>query len=374
MEQAASPIASGKSLPIQAQLRLDLDQSWDVDVPFVEVPNAGTHLRLWPAARCFCNWLQTRGCAELGWKVARWPCLEGADAPHLLELGSGLGWLGLVIAKNLPGARLTLTDLPGEPTSSLKSNVLRAATALALPVAPAVHQLDWAEFVDAACAKPEGADAYVGKKPILPGILPCHTVFGTDLCWDKCTTVALASVLSFIARSALTPGGWPRVIYAHWNRSSAITSLLIDELVVRGLTVRVLHPPHFSPQPDGFLHQLLVQKPFRTNETCVGSSRFISKVDDSASTCLESSYLGSKGEGSLSTDACGLAAEHEQPLLADMPGTSVSANGVDDTDSWDELNFQLLFGEERDRFPDPCFFVFEVLASPCTDTQGDRLD
>lgn len=241
-------------------------------------------------------------------------------------------------------------------------------------VAPVVHQLDWAQFVEAAGAKPEAAAECLGIQPILPGILPCHTVFGTDLCWDKSTTVALASVLSFFACSAQTTGGWPRVIYAHWNRSSAITSSLIDELMARGLRVKVLHPLHFSPQPGGFLNQLLFQKPVRASVTCVESSWFASRGDDSASTCLGSSFVGSGTEGSLRTDACGLAAEHDQPFLADMLGTSVPPEGVDDADSWDEFNFQRLFEEERDRFPDPCFFIFEVQASPCTDTQGDRLD
>lgn len=374
MERPLSPIASGDTSLIQNKLELGLDQSWDVDVPFVEVPNAGTHLRLWPAARSFCNWLQTRGCAELGWNVARWPCLEGADAPHLLELGSGLGWLGLVIAKNLPGARMTLTDLPGEPTASLRATVLQAAASLALPVAPAVHQLDWNEFAEAECAKPECAGADLVRKPILPGTSPCHTVFGTDCCWDRYTTVALASVLSFSARSALTPSGWPRVIYAHWNRSSAITSLLIDELVARRVTVKVLHPLHFSPRPDGFLSQILLQEPCEACETHVESSRCGSKADDSVSTCVESSYPESRTEESLRTDDCGLRAQHEHTLWADRPGASVPADGVDEADDWDEFGFHFLFEEERDRFPDPTFFVFEVLASPCTDTSCNRLD
>ena len=194
----------------------------------------GTHLRLWPAAQSFSHWLQQQGCAELGWTV------ESPLDLNLLELGSGVGWLGMMVARNVPGAHVTLTDLPGQPVCRLQELVAQGTWNLS---APEVFALDWNDLIPRSERFSEPFSEPAQPAPeLVPGLADLHTVFGTDLCWDYATVMALAGVLTFFTRSASSAACRPRVIYGHWNRSSAITSLLIEKLLARGLQVKVLHP------------------------------------------------------------------------------------------------------------------------------------
>jgi len=344
----------------QVALEIQFELSWDLDVPCEQVPNAGTHKRLWPAATTFCKWLQWTGCMELGWNIAK----GSSDMTHLLELGSGLGWLGMVIAKNLPGAHLTLTDLPGEATSSLKAVVEKAAFSNLLPILPQVQQLDWADFAKEArgpVLEAPGSTAgafHARMHSNLHGSMPYCTVFGTDLCWDHLTTLSLAGVLGFFAKSALQTGGWPRVIYAHWNRSTRIIVMLLEQLREQCLEVRVLHPPGFSPKLGEPLEQALHQD---------SSGRHVPACLPDA--CVDSTASGSKSVESSSTGSDEFLADFkEQPMKqAPCPGEAESDEECD----WEAVASQWLFEDARDQFPDPIFFVFEILARPARDVLSE---
>ncbi|CAK0825458.1 unnamed protein product [Prorocentrum cordatum] len=254
-------------------LRPRPDQSWDLGVPRTECCSSleqrrsgtgTTHLKTWPGAQSFCRWLETSGgCAQLGWSAARLPSSVAPSGVRLLELGSGRGWLGTVLAKNLPGALLTLTDLP-EAMSQLRKDVSGAVTTCGSSAAPIVRSLDWE---DLACSDSGQSHlkSGLGSRPerarrrievAMPGALEYHTVFGTDLFWTEAGARCLAGALSCFAWSA-SPLGGPRVVFGHWNRSSSVTSFLVDELIAQGLSVKVLHPAGFHPRPGSFLHQLI---------------------------------------------------------------------------------------------------------------------
>lgn len=344
---------------------MKFEQGWDLHVPFCEArPNAGTHLRFWPASTSFCQWLQQTGCTELGWNIAKHSNFHSADALNLLELGSGLGWLGMVIAKNLPAARLTLTDLPGEATSNLVALVNKAASSNALPTVPQVQPLDWADFAEEACkpalglhgSTPHALDANVSSR--LRSNFPYHTVFGTDLCWDHPTTLHLSHVLGFFSKSALQRGGWPRVIYAHWNRSTRITASLLEQLREQGLTVKVLHPAGFFPKPGGLLEQALQHDVACVPDTCL--SHGSASLADAA--CMDSTTSGSKAVDYLSSSSDDFVRRCE-----DHPWSQAACPGDDEFDDecdWEAFAFQTLFEDAADSFPDPSFFVFEILAPP----------
>lgn len=329
--------------------------TWNLDIPCEAVPNAGTHQRLWPAATSFCRWLQETGCTELGWHAVQRPELQPPCPLRLLELGSGLGWLAMAILKNLPDVVVTLTDMPGRPTSDLKAVIEKAVALHFLSNMPEVHALDWSDFLEEAGKQSieakgfsaDGANIIKQLCPALRAAFSCHTVFGTDLCWDSRTTKCLASMLSFFAKVSLRDGGGPRVIYAHWNRSSRILSLLLDQLKELDTSIKVLHPRHYCGCLDKFLHQGSVQ--------C-------------SSTCLVHSSSDSNDVKCPSTTShtSGDKAEAFRPSKIACPDEL----GVDD---WETFISQSLFEDAADSFPEPIFFVFEILARPCSDVVGGSL-
>lgn len=334
-----------------------LDQSWDLHVPRSEScrspeqnnSSTGTHLRIWPCAHSFCRWLEASGgCAELGWAAARIPSPPVEDSIRLLELGSGRGWLGMVLAKNLPGARVTLTDLP-EATSQLRDVVSGAVSSGSIPIAPAVLSLDWKDLANVVSERSHSNTGF-GSCPeyarqrievVLPGAPQYHTVFGTDLCWTEYGARSLAGVLSCFAWSAV-PAGRPRVVLGHWNRSGAVTSSLVGELIAQGLAVRVVYPPglSFHPRPgEEFLYQLICQS--------------------SPMAGMENAASGSTTVDAAMPDSLGTVLEGRQSVAEDWT-----------QEDWEECIYHQLFEDASDSFPDPLFLVLEVVAARRTDWEA----
>lgn len=185
-------------------------------------------------------------------------------------------------------------------------------------------------------------------------MLPFDGVFGTDLCWNEATREALVMALTSFARAASGQGagGRPRVIYGHWNRSDAVTSSLVRDLLSKGCCLRVLHPLDWTPSPGGFLSELLSQG-LPPNEVFARSP--------------------------LLAAATKIVNQPKLSLSGECDSSSGGGCGAEDDEDYAAAMFQDIFeSEAQDVFPNPVFFVFEVLVPrmcfrcPVIDHDADR--
>jgi hypothetical protein len=150
------------------------------------VQHCNTGNRLWPAAATLADFLCDSLLAAAGSDATG----KGAEAPRplpdVIELGAGLGAVGLALAKK--GCRVVLTDQP-QMLPLLRRNVeaqFGGAVGWA-HCAPEVRALPWGE-----CS--EGAAAALGG---LPQKYPL--VIGSDLCYDDDAFAALRRTLEAVA-------------------------------------------------------------------------------------------------------------------------------------------------------------------------------
>jgi len=191
-----------------------------------------THLTLWPAAPRFAKWLEENSRAI------------GLDAPgaKILELGSGTGWLGCTLARNLSDAALVqLTEQP-DAVQELRdycNNFADQYSVKSLVVSPC----DWADFMPPAQATispqtmtQEGNAATNGWDFVL----------GSDLVWNRPT----CRDLPYAVLAALR-GGKPGCVayYAHWQRNAWALPQVLEGLHGLGLdTEWVNRPPADLPE------------------------------------------------------------------------------------------------------------------------------
>ncbi|CAE8589553.1 unnamed protein product [Polarella glacialis] len=302
----------------------------------------GTHTRRWPAAEAFARWLSQNAQQVLGWSQPR--------PLQLLELGSGRGWLGLVVARNLPLARLTLTDLP-EALPGLHAAV-EEATSSGLSCRPVICALDWltlkkqpeveeqvpcgwngqdvAKLLVAEQIKASPEEAVAQIQAQLRPEAPYDTVFGTDLCWDLFTCEALVLALSTFAMAASIAEG----------TSDAITGHLVGLLLQSGSGVRVLHPVGWRPSPGGFLSEILSQQ-LPPDQIFAEEPTALASTGDPKSSSASSAPRASPGN-----------------IDSDLDDN-------DNDEDYAAAMFDRIFPDDGPtHFPNPVFFVFEILAAP----------
>lgn len=171
------------------------------------------HNRAWPAATAFAHWLE-KNKNEVG-----------LDKPnvHILELGSGNGWLGCVLARNLPNVELIeLTDLP-HAVSDLEQGCQDFANQYSVRK-PNVSPLDWGELRRGVKQK----NAW-------------DVLLGSDLVWTRHAAACFPQTISILFESS-KPGA--RAYYAHWVRSPALVPILLQAFSDTGLDATWVNPPH----------------------------------------------------------------------------------------------------------------------------------
>lgn len=259
-----APKPLGYLEPLEPQWLLDLRRSDacgdGVATKAQQRAGAHTHVRLWPGSSCFGRWLvDGRGLAALGWDQR---------PPRLLELGSGRGLLAYALARALPGARVTMTDM-ADAMPQVGAELARAESqgwfvgrgGVAPESAVTCCALDWWSLrprndANAADQETRPLTCETARRNIeraLPGPEPHRDcVFGIDLCYEQPTSDALAAALSTFALAGLS-----RVVYGHWNRSMAITTELLRQLRRYGVGAHVLHPSGWAPSEKSPLNGLL---------------------------------------------------------------------------------------------------------------------
>jgi hypothetical protein len=169
--------------------------------------------RTWPAAVSFAHWLE-KNKNEVG-----------LDKPkvHILELGSGNGWLGCVLARNLPNLELIeLTDLP-YAVIDLEQDCHDFANKYSVKK-PHVSSLDWGELRCGVKQKNEW-----------------DILLGSDLVWTRTGAASFPETISILFESS-KPGA--KAYYAHWVRSPALVPVLLQAFSDTGLDATWVNPPH----------------------------------------------------------------------------------------------------------------------------------
>ena len=188
----------------------------------------------------------------------------GLDAPdvNILELGSGTGWMGMVVAQNVKRAGVVcLTEMEaGGALEWLSKNVARnEPAALWPPGRLVVEALDWTEFhVDDANvdASADGGGVRCSTSNGVVHALPWDVVVGSDLVYNEDGARMLPRVFrGLIDRARAVGKTAPLVLYAHTKyRYELLDILFFESLEQCGLTrVEVREPgvatPPASPEP-----------------------------------------------------------------------------------------------------------------------------
>eukprot|EP00746_Dinoflagellata_sp_MGD_P166207 gnl/MRDRNA2_/MRDRNA2_95943_c0_seq1.p1 gnl/MRDRNA2_/MRDRNA2_95943_c0~~gnl/MRDRNA2_/MRDRNA2_95943_c0_seq1.p1 ORF type:complete len:251 (-),score=52.62 gnl/MRDRNA2_/MRDRNA2_95943_c0_seq1:660-1412(-) len=169
--------------------------------------------RTWPAAVSFAHWLE-KNKNEVG-----------LDKPnvHILELGSGNGWLGCVLARNLPNVeRIELTDLP-HAVSELEADCHNFAKKYSVKK-PCVFPLNWDDLRCGVKRRNEW-----------------DILLGSDLVWTRNGAEFFPQTISALFESS-KPGA--KAYYAHWVRSPALVPILLQAFSDTGLDATWVNPPH----------------------------------------------------------------------------------------------------------------------------------
>lgn len=167
-----------------------------------------THRRVWRGAQILLSFLRA-SVNQLG--------MDG-DGIHILELGSGSGWLGLNLAAALPNAHVTLSEQP-----------------LALPALQA--HVDRLRAVDPrVCARVQ-AVALNWEDVTLSSAMTTHWNFiiGSELTYSHAALSALTGAIAALAGPAT------RTLYVHIpGRKASVDAALHEEFAAAGLRLRAL--------------------------------------------------------------------------------------------------------------------------------------
>lgn len=218
-------------------------QRWDQDVVTENASLTTTGGLVWPAAGRMASFLEAEA-AALGLSV---------PGVSILELGAGLGWLGMVCARNIPGAAcVCLTEQEeGRGVEWLAHNVALNPALPNLLVLPC----DWNDY----CVREGGAATTISRSredseqppvgPVCPSTgRPWDFVIGSDLIYTEGGSEALPQAL----RGVATPGH-TRILYCHTkHRFDHLDILLVEGLHRWGLgweEVREAGVPTPPPSP-----------------------------------------------------------------------------------------------------------------------------
>lgn len=174
---------------------------WIRDVVTGEIALTTTGGKTWNAAHRLCDYLE-----------AEWLSLRLPAAPRVLELGSGTGWLGMTIARNIHkrehqaggiGPSVLLTEQASEDAlewlqSNLRKNSEDDCPLSAVSIAP----LDWTDWEQ----EDRGGDS-----GLLTEALHADLVIGSDLVYNEIGVRLLPKVL----RSLASTVRHPIILYAH---------------------------------------------------------------------------------------------------------------------------------------------------------------
>jgi len=180
-----------------------------------------THMKLWLASVSFTKWLEARqGALGLTNPTVR-----------ILELGSGIGWLGQMLAANLgPRAEIVLTDLP-YCIETLKAEWPVEQAALQNTCKVRIEAMDWSDFD---LSKP-------GATPSPPQPSSATTfdlVVGADLVWTTPTARMLPCAMHALLASAGSASAQTTLLYAHWFRSQTYFKMICSTCETVGLSIQ----------------------------------------------------------------------------------------------------------------------------------------
>ena len=195
------------------------------------VSDGTTGLHAWEAAAALAEWVVAAARADRGLWAGR----------TVLELGAGVGLVGLVAARAAPQlARVVLTDVHEQVLRVLRAN---AADTDRVDVQP----LDWLD--------PGAADGW------LPAADP-DVLLGSDLVYDRDIIPALVQVLARLLRA---PGRLRTALIASTQRNQATLDQFLAALADADIAVDEveLPPPALFYRPPAavvFLHRLAVRQ------------------------------------------------------------------------------------------------------------------
>lgn len=156
-------------------------------------------------------------------------CIQGREAPRVLDLCSGSGCLALGVRRLVPGARVTALEKSPEAWPYLTANI----AAQAKNGLNGVEAVKGDAFEYQSRLEPEGLELIVSNPPYLTGTEmdelqpevrqePAMALFGGEDGLDFYRHIAKAY------RFALAPGGW-LVFETGWQQTEAVARLLAQE-------------------------------------------------------------------------------------------------------------------------------------------------
>lgn len=225
---------------------------WNVDDIHVEsTPLTTTGGHTWPAARHLLRYLEYCYATDTH-------AMRSTQPLRVLELGAGCGWLGIVLASNIPTARVCVTEQEaGGALDWLQHNVRRAGLAN-IWTAPC----DWTQALDAVGANSTTAvdarcstdnsgtytssgNQHSDHRPAANVLTePWDLVIGSDLVYNQAGTQWLPLVFAALLKRA------PCALYCHTkHRYDLLDMEFFEALEGCGVAWREVWDPAWDPPP-----------------------------------------------------------------------------------------------------------------------------
>ena len=245
----------------------DLEEEAGVAVQTIRVqtlPVAATiGGKIWDASLLMAAWIAESAAASNAAGHFPPPPLPGGRAPRVLELGAGLGIVGIALAKACPHCAVTLSDYDPALLANLHENLklnglspAAAAEAAGQPEPPRVEAVDFRDFTRPgafASQTPPPALQRYADSGLLGGV---DMIIASDVVYDAYHNQLASVVLALLAPSAPSGGsggsgdsgdsggggdggGWrPRAVFMLPDSRPRLRSF-VAELAAAGLSCRI---------------------------------------------------------------------------------------------------------------------------------------